>query len=141
MPTVSRQWKIVAELAAIVAALLAGKKVYLFANDINPDPSLDMTQFVEPTGAWYTAAVLTPGTAFLNSGFVAEVAGNLVAFAVAVAYAGETIYGYYVADAAGPTDWDYAARFTTPKGMRNVHDGFAFVPRWSQATGIGPSEV
>ncbi len=141
MEQVARNWKIVDELNAITAAELVAKKIYLFTDDITPDPGTGLSQFTQPSGAWYAAIVLIPGSAFLNSDFVAEAPGNLCSYAVSVGGTPETVFGYYVADATAPTDWDYAARFETPKSMVAPPDGFAFVPRWSQPAGITPSEV
>lgn len=137
MEVIPRRLKTVDELDAIVG-LLTTKDLYLFNNDIVPDPDAGLVQFTQPSGAWYSSPALTMGAAYIGLAGIAEAVSTLLPFLVAVAGPSETIYGCYIANTTTPTDWDYAARFDTPINMTAPPNGFNLVFRMSQPPQLGP---
>jgi hypothetical protein len=108
------------ELLAVLGILtgVAGRyenaTVHLFQNDFTPTPDTVIADLTEATFSGY-AAVVDPGwgAAFLNDDGNAQRLLNNAQFTQTAATITNTVYGYYVTDAAGTGLW-WAERFATP---------------------------
>lgn len=115
--------------AALIAGDLAGAKIDLFTNDINPTPVNIITDFDLPTWTGYAQKTVTGWTAVAESplGTVRADATNVVTWAGPGDGTGQTVYGYLLRSSAGGNPVVYAYRFPVPVSVEELTDILSLV--------------
>jgi hypothetical protein len=121
-----------AELADLLALLLPQypitSKVHLYQNNLAPGPQNVVGDFTEATYDGYVALALTAwGTPFIGPDGNGQVTAPGILFVDTGFATPNTIYGYYLTNAAG-TVLLLSGKFDAPILMNNTGIGFVFVP-------------
>lgn len=125
-------------LNTIATELLDGALIRLFQNDYEPGSSTVLADLTVATFTGYAEVDSTTwGGAFQNADGDAQVIPPVIAtFTATGSTIGNTVYGFYVVDAAG-TALLWAERFDAPVGFNSNGDTYSFVPRLSFPPGLG----
>lgn len=125
--------RLLAMIAAEVAAIGAEAEVRLFTNDLTISDTTVPGDFTQPTGAWYAPA--DDGVAVYGEPYLDPVNGDICINVTPIQYnwaaAGgattQTIRGYYIAKADG-TIWYHANKLDTAKVLSTVLDSIIVAP-------------
>lgn len=125
------EWE--AMLNALVAATAPwnGGKIHLFKNNFTPSPTMAIGDLTEAdfTGYAASSAVTWAAAAYLPDG-TAVVVGDSKTFQVgATPTILNTVYGWYLTDAAGTT-LIFARRFDTPVVLSAAHQILTILPAY-----------
>lgn len=88
-------------LAAILAALANGWKIRLYKNNVTPDDTSDVSDFMEATFTGYAALTptWTPGTDSFGNALITS---DTLNYSFTAGSGSQLIYGYYITDPSQP---------------------------------------
>lgn len=118
-----------AEPAGAEAGIWNGAKVKLFKNDKTPSSGDVVGDYTEADFTGYVeSTAITWGTPYIDDVGRAVILGDLKTFAASGSATTNTVYGYYVVNAAEDTLL-YAEKFDVAKEMDESADAIPVIPR------------